>query len=200
MSSETSTEAHSFRPWHLFVLAGLLASTGAVLVVRPDDVVVLLLLVAAIGSAAAVGLAVFRTLQPLASAEPPASIPQVGGQARAAVEREKSHVLRAIKELEFDRAMGKVSDADFEEMGRRLRRQAVGLMRQLDRDLPGYRDQILKELAQRLEVDVAELEADTRPVPEPSASGARVCPDCDTSNESDARFCKGCGAALETVA
>ena len=38
----------------------------------------------------------------------------VGSQTRAALEREKNLVLRSIKELEFDRAMGKVA-------GRRIR-------------------------------------------------------------------------------
>ena len=45
-------------------------------------------------------------------------VPLVGGRARAALEREKTLVLRSIKELEFDHAMGKVSDEDFAEMAR----------------------------------------------------------------------------------
>ena len=60
MSSATSTDARTFRPWHLFVLAGLLASTVGVLVIRPGDPVVLVLLVAAIGSAAWVGFMLYR--------------------------------------------------------------------------------------------------------------------------------------------
>ena len=59
-------------------------------------------------------------------------MPLVGGRTRAALEREKTLALRAIKELEFDHAMGKVSDQDFAEMGARLRARAAGLMRQLD--------------------------------------------------------------------
>ena len=65
MSSETSTDAGTFRPWHLFVLVGLVASTVGVVVVRPDDPVVVVLLVAAIGSVAWVGFAIYRTLWPL---------------------------------------------------------------------------------------------------------------------------------------
>ena len=42
----------------------------------------------------------------------------VGERTRAALEREKMLTLRAIKELEFDRAMGKMSEEDF----RRCRR------------------------------------------------------------------------------
>ena len=68
---------------------------------------------------------------------------------RAALEREKTLVLRSIKELEFDRGMGKVSEKDFAEMSARLRARAARLMRQLDAGSL-YREQIEKEIAQRL--------------------------------------------------
>ncbi len=42
----------------------------------------------------------------------------IGERTRVALEREKMLTLRAIKELEFDRAMKKLSDEDFREMGR----------------------------------------------------------------------------------
>ena len=61
-------------------------------------------------------------------------------RARAALEREKTLVLRSIKELEFDRAMGKVSAKDFDEMAGRLRARAMTLMKQLDAGGSGYRE------------------------------------------------------------
>ena len=73
----------------------------------------------------------------------------LGGRTRAALEREKTLVLRAIKELEFDRAMGKVSEADWQEMTGRLRARAVRLIRQLDSGSAVYRDLIEKELSAR---------------------------------------------------
>ena len=63
----------------------------------------------------------------------------IGERTRAALEREKMLTLRSIKELEFDRAMGKLSDEDFQEMSGRLRARAARLMRQLDAGA-GYRD------------------------------------------------------------
>ena len=188
MSSETSTDA-SFRPWHLFVLAGLLASTVGVVVVRPEDIAVLVLLVLAIGSAAGVGLALYRALRPLASPDFEEQIQTVGGRTRAAMEREKTLVLRAIKELEFDRAMSKVSDEDFREMGQRLRARALTLMHQLDVDMPGYREMIEKELAQRLGVDLAQHDG--------ADAAANACGACGTDNDPDAKFCKGCGSPFE---
>ena len=59
-------------------------------------------------------------------------------------------VLRSIKELEFDRAMGKVSDQDFQEMAARLRARAIALMKQLDDSGAGYRQLIEQELRTRL--------------------------------------------------
>ena len=198
MSSETSTDARTFRPWHLFVLAGLLASTVGVLVIRPSDPVVLVLLVAAMGSAAWVGFMLHRMLWPLAAPGFTDRTEIVGGRARAALEREKTLLLRAIKELEFDRAMSKVSAADFQEMSGRLRARALTLMRQLDVALPGYREAIERELAQRLGGDAGGSQA--APAGGEGAAGGAACPACATANDHDARFCKACGAALEQPA
>ena len=196
MSSETSTEARTFRPWHLFVLVGLLASTVGVLVIRPNDPVVLALLVAAIGSAAWVGFTLYRTLWPLAAPEFQDRTEIIAGRTRAALEREKTLVLRALKELEFDRAMGKVAPADFQDMSGRLRARAITLLQRLDVALPGYRDEIESELARRLGMTEEELRA-ARPA---GAARSPVCAGCGTVNDVDARFCKGCGAALEAPA
>ena len=197
MSSETSTDAATFRPWHLFVLVGLLASTVGVVVVRPGDIAVLVLLVLAIVSAAAVGLALYRALWPLASPDFAEQIQTVGGRTRAAMEREKTLVLRSIKELEFDRAMSKVSDGDFREMAERLRARALTLMKQLDVDRPTYRAVIEKELAERLGVALAVQDGGEVDTGKSAAVDGTLCDGCGTANDPDARFCKGCGSALE---
>ena len=179
----------------------LLASTGAVVLVRPGDPVVLLLLVAAIGSASGVGFACYRMLQPLATMDVTEQAQSVGGRTRAALEREKTLMLRSIKELEFDRAMGKVSRDDFTEMGHRLRARALTLMKQLDIESPGYRDAIEQELARRLDIDRDELQGPGDPERVGAAGGqdddqSRECGGCGTWNDGDARFCKSCGDAL----
>src|SRR5215470_14237599 len=90
-----------------------------------------------------VGLAVLRTVRPLVFGDEDRTV-MIGQRTRAALEREKMLVLRSIKEMEFDRAMGKLSDADWQEMSSRLRSRATGLMRQLDDG--GYRGQIERDL------------------------------------------------------
>src|SRR5258706_5999091 len=46
------------------------------------------------------------------------------GRRRKELEREKAMVLKALKELEFDYKMGKVSEADFREIGGQFRARA----------------------------------------------------------------------------
>ena len=161
MSSETSTKQAKqtppaddtitgFQPWHLFVIGTLVASAAAAIAVRgtrPANVVFVCLTVLAAG---VVGYAVYRTLWPLVHPDAVDSPEVVGGRTRAALAREKTLLLRAIKELEFDRAMGKVSEADYEEMTARLRGRAIRVIRQLEAGGAAYRELIEKELAARV--------------------------------------------------
>jgi hypothetical protein len=188
MSSETSIkEVPGLPSWQLFALAGLVGATLVVLVARGQSPAAIILLSLVVFAAAAVGAAALRTLVPFLRGQETA-VPIVAGRARAAIEREKTLVLRSIKELEFDHAMGKVSDADFAEMGARLRTRAAGLLRQLDAGA-SYTTQIEQELARRL---AAAGEArETRP--------DRFCTQCGSKVAGDARFCGQCGHRLETA-
>src|SRR5512132_48964 len=144
MSSETSIKSDTLQPWQLFTLAGLIGATIVVFISRGETPAGVVLLSLTIFAAAAVALAAWRTLAPLVLPES-AVLPQIfGGRTRAALEREKVLVLRSIKDLEFDRAMGKVSEKDFVEMSARLRARAAGLIRQLDSGA-SYRDVIERE-------------------------------------------------------
>jgi len=148
-SSETSTDA-GFRPWHFFVLASLVAATAAVVMSghpRPANLILISLTMATAGLA---GFACYRMVAPLALDEARPSAESLGARARATLEREKMLVLRSIKELEFDRAMGKVSESDFEDMAARLRARAIALMKQLDDTGGGYRQLIEQELRARI--------------------------------------------------
>jgi hypothetical protein len=127
----------------------------------------------------------------------------VGGRTRAAFEREKMLVLRSIKEAEFDRAMGKISDADFHEVATRLRSRAAGLIRQLEGDASGYRALIERELAIRVGTAPVRVASSPRSPTSATAETATppgLCPRCQTANDADARFCKACGARIEGVA
>jgi len=174
------------QPWQFFVLAALGCSTAVTFVARGQGPTVIVLLSVLMGTAALIGYAVLRMVRPLVAPEDDRTV-MIGERTRVAIEREKLLTLRSIKELEFDRAMGRLSDADFQEMGGRLRVRAARLIKQLDAGV-GYRDQIEKDLAKRLGPD-----ADGRTA---KASAERVCAACQTPNDHDAKFCKSCGAKL----
>ena len=168
------------QPWQFFLLGGMLAATATVIVATGQSPANIIILSLTVVSVSFVGLGAYRILSPLVSDQPEAPM-MIGGRTRVALEREKTLVLRSIKELEFDHAMGKIAKADFDEMSNRLRARAFGLMKQLDAG-GGYREQIAKEVQQRL--GVAEEEV-----------AAGLC-ECGTQNDPDAKFCKNCGARL----
>ncbi len=188
MSSETSTESEALQPWQLFTLAGLIGATIVVFVSQGHTAAGIILLSLTIFGAAAVGLAAWRTFAPLSGKYEQTSVTVLGGRTRAALEREKALALRSLKELEFDKAMGKVSEKDFSEMSARLRSRAVRLMGQLDAGT-GYREAIAKEIERRVGPAVP---AST---PQPTV----YCRHCGAKSEADARFCKRCGSSLETT-
>ena len=135
-------------------------------------------------AAAVAATALHRTLLPLVMPERVVGDARRSSRQLMALEREKKLVLRSIKELEFDKAMGKVAEPDFEEMVGRLRQRAVGLMQRIDVGEAGLRDRIARDLAG---------------LKQPKGGkkvSAQQCGQCRTLNDADARFCKTCGATL----
>ena len=192
MSSETSTDEvaegrpgpgpardQSLQPWQFFVLAALGCATAATFIVRGEGLVPVILLTVLMGTIGIAALAMLRTVRPFFVADDRTVM--IGERTRAALEREKSLALRAIKELEFDHQMGKIAADDFKEMTARLRSRAMRIMGQLDAGT-NYRDRIEHDLKKRLT---------TKPGPV-----TNTCANCSTPNDPDARFCKSCGAKL----
>jgi hypothetical protein len=186
-------------------------ATAAVFIIRGTSAENLIFVCLAIFAAALVGLAALNALRPLVTGET-REPEMVGSRTRAALEREKNLLLRSIKELEFDRAMGKVAEGDYDEMVVRLRSRAVRIMQQLDNTGSGYRELIERELASRLvktgsligargEGQGATATRDESVAQDfsPAAASAAItgiCPSCATVNDDDAKFCKSCGTKL----
>jgi len=169
MNSDNPTDVQSkhdssLQPWQFFVLAALGCATAVTFL-------------------ALVGLGMLRAVRPLVNPHDDRGA-VVGHRLRVLLEQDKALALRTIKELEFDRAMGKISEEDFREMSTRLRARATRLMKQLDAG-GGYRAQIERDLAKRMG-DAGE-KAERAP---------RTCTNCSTQNDPDARFCKNCGTQL----
>ena len=85
--------------------------------------------------------------------------------------------LRALKEIEFDRATGKLSDSDYEQLKAKYTQEALAALR----GETGY---------EKRETGHVPASATTFPV-------SRVpCPEHGTRLESDAQFCSECGRRL----
>jgi hypothetical protein len=184
MSSETSTDQsdQGLQAWQFFVLAGLLCATVATFLARGQSLASIILVTVLMAATTIVGIAVLRTVRPLVFGDEDRTL-MVGTRTRVALEREKALVLRSIKELEFDKAMGKLSESDWQEMSGRLRARATRLMRQLDAG-GSYRAQVEQDLAKRLGEAAA------------PAMAVSFCAACGTRSDPDAKFCKSCGNKL----
>jgi hypothetical protein len=182
------------QPWQFFLLGGMLAATATVIVATGQSPANIIILSLTVVSVSFVGLGAYRILLPLVTTEVEAP-PMIAGRTRAALEREKTLVLRSIKELEFDFAMGKVAKTDFDEMSARLRSRAAGLIKQLDAG-GGYQEQIAREVELRLKADTTATAAGIAE----QKMEAGLCPSCRTRNDEDAKFCKNCGHRLAPAA
>ena len=147
----------------------------------------------------------------------------VGGD-RAALLDEKNALLRALKDLEFERGVGKVSEADYARLEASYRARAKAVLAGLDRDLGPWREkaeQLARAHAPQASdapaappAALADQSANT-PSASPAAddanalrdtaaataaksdSDARVrCAKCGAQNDADAVFCKKCAARL----
>lgn len=188
--------------------------------------------------------------------------------APSAEEEQKRAVLRALKDLEYERSVGKISEEDYREFSARYREEARRLIAKVDETLatshalaerllaervasaglitPGADgaekgaaatatepraeepkraradeskrptgDEDGEEEAEDEEEDDEDADADAdeeddgkeepaaSPVKvatsKPSSKATNLCANCNTSNDADARFCKGCGLSLRAA-
>ena len=106
--------------------------------------------------------------------------------------------LAALKEIEFDKATGKLSDADYSMLNERYTAAAVRAMRDEESAaLSMPRDESAPDAVEA--VIAAKVRA-LRSASAPPAPGAPVCPTCGPRPEPDAIFCSTCGSRLPTGA
>ena len=84
MSSGTSTDASTFRPWHFFALAALVAATIGVWLTQDSNLASVILLSLTIGAGALAGVGLYRTLWPLTASDFTEVTEMVGERPRAA--------------------------------------------------------------------------------------------------------------------
>ncbi len=89
--------------------------------------------------------------------------------------------LRALKEIEFDRATGKLSDADYDALKAKYTSEALAALRDDSAAAP------------------ADMPAISRPRTVAPPAVRAACPTHGVRPEADARFCSACGRRLSTA-
>ncbi len=128
------------------------------------------------------GLMLWLVLQPLY--QPEVLIPAFE-EPEDPEETRKGIALIALKELDFDRETGKLSDGDYDMLRRRYTSEAVDAIR----EEAGREDPVEAMIAGR-----------ALAMRDGSQDGAGLrCPRCGPRPEADARFCASCGTQLEAA-
>jgi NADH pyrophosphatase NudC (nudix superfamily) len=155
------------------------------------------------------GVAMF-VAAPLAGGLMPARIRKASELDAERFEHERGLAVQGLRELEFDREMGKLSDADYETLRAALENRALGAMQSLER-LAASAETARAAAAK----PVLHFEPPRRAEPARAAqmptfgvmranAGAprkvRFCPQCGSRTIADARFCAECGLALKPSA
>lgn len=129
---------------------------------------------------------------------------------------ERDRILTALEELDFDNALGKIPEGDYEPTRERLLRQGAEVLRKLDAIDPSSAD---PDMEKRIEAAIAERRAATAGAaesPQPvlvdaddevelqlaarrrsrEGKSAGFCPQCGRPIQESDRFCPKCGNTL----
>jgi hypothetical protein len=157
------------------------------------------LLVLAFGALVGTIALLWASLRTLSGDAPlPAGLERAASQSHgaSAMAERKRRVLRALKDLESEHAIGKIDDADYDAISGVYREEAKSVMRELDLEVAPSRAEAeklaLDYVAQR---GLGAKAAGSRPRAI-RATDRVVCGSCATSNEPDATFCKQCGSPI----
>lgn len=104
----------------------------------------------------------------------------------------KKMLLRALKDLENERAIGKLEADDYEPIAARYRAELKGVLTKIDEALAPNRA-LAEEAARKYLEKAAKKDASGE---EALVDERVVCPKCDAKNEADAKFCKECATKL----
>ena len=116
---------------------------------------------------------------------------------------QKRRALRALKDLENERALGRIDEADYEVVQASYRTEAKEVMRRMDeRAAPSRADaERLARAYLKEHLPEARRSSEAKPTSKPVERIERIsCVKCGGSNDADAVFCKHCGAAVDPKA
>jgi hypothetical protein len=117
-----------------------------------------------------------------------------------ALSEQKRRVLRALKDLESERAVGKIEEADYDMLVARYRDEAKSVMREMDLQVAPLREEaerVARAFLRKRGLAPEGAAPEAPAAPALARADQRVtCGRCKTSNEPDATFCKQCGGSL----
>jgi hypothetical protein len=121
----------------------------------------------------------------------------------------KNMLLRALKDLEGERALGKLEEEDYEPLVAGYRTELKAVLKKMDEALAPHRERAEAAARAHLEkvglldargqsAPTADRPAEKEALPKAVVSDpARIpCPKCGESNEAGAKFCKECAARI----
>lgn len=136
-------------------------------------------------------------------------VPEEESVAASAEELELERVLSqrestyaALKDLEFDLAMGKLSEEDYQELSRRYKGRAIDILKELDQlaaAVPQPQPEVESALSDRIEQEVLALRQRRRQEVQAVTSGGEkelACARCGKAHQPGDLFCAGCGYPL----
>jgi len=167
------------------------------------------ILVATIGTLAAVVVLFWSSLQILSGdALPPAGFLTVEGQRPQLnnLSARRTMLIRALKDLQNEQALGKLELDDYEELTATYRAELKVVLKRIDDSLRPFRAKAEEAARDHLKNaglnDGADPTPSTGPADSPATLATSIaerrvaCVACLASNETDARFCKQCGAPI----
>jgi len=149
----------------------------------------MLLLVLAAGAITLVITLMWSSVQSLTGGTPLGFEEALGMGAPSKVEEEKRSVLRALKDLEYERGVGKISPEDYAELLAKYRADAKRLIQNVDAALGPAREEVEKAIEQRLtraglakepQASLTNLETKVEPT---ASAGPEMQPDAAASEE-----------------
>lgn len=117
----------------------------------------------------------------------------------------KNMLLRALKDLENERAIGKIEAEDYEQITQTYRAELKTLLKRIDETLAPHRAKAEELALEHFRKVGLAGEPEAKPTPQakpaPESAPERItCPKCGDSNEAGAKFCKECATKLSPSA
>lgn len=115
------------------------------------------------------------------------------GDALDDLKMQKEEVYSAIKEMEFDHKMGKLSEEDYLDLRGKYRAKAIGSLKRVD-ELEGKRG-FSRNIDDEIEKEVLAIRRDGRKGA-PKRGEVLFCTQCGKRRPPGDRFCSSCGTKL----